>query len=383
MSAKPYIGGQAVIEGVMMRAPEGLSVAVRRPDGTIAVLEGQLPSEQSGVRKIPGLRGIATLVESMSVGYRALSFSASQQETEETPPSAGASALTTMAAAMMAAGVLAAASLEPTGDENEKKEKKDAPKKAAPSLTSEEKPSMAQRGALVLSTLFALGLFIALPQALTVGLSHLTGLELTPADWRFHAITGAFKLAVLTGYLVVISRIEEIRRVFHYHGAEHKTIYAYEAELPLTVENVRKQSPLHPRCGTTFLITVVLISVVLGSILTPLVLPHAQGLEGQLETLALRISLLPLIAAVSYELQRLSARYCTTGPLRVMLYPGFLFQKITTREPDDRQIEVAIVAMQAARTKTKAEGVSSFDSFASAASHYAPSAASHYAPSAA
>lgn len=363
---KPYIGGQAVIEGVMMRAPEGLSVAVRRPDGTIAVLEGQLPSEQSGVRKIPGLRGIATLVESMSVGYRALSFSASQQETEQTPPSAGASALT-----MLAAAALALASLEPSGAE----EKKRSAEKPAPSLTREEKPSLAQRGALVLSTLFALGLFIALPQALTVGLSHLTGLALTPADWRFHAITGGFKLAVLTGYLVVISRIEEIRRVFHYHGAEHKTIYAYEAELPLTVENVRKQSPLHPRCGTTFLITVVIISVVLGSILTPLILPDAAGLVGQIETLALRISLLPLIAAVSYELQRLSARYCTTGPLRVLLYPGFLFQKITTREPDDRQIEVAIVAMQAARTKTKAEGVSAFDSFASAASHYAASAA--------
>lgn len=368
---KPYIGGQAVIEGVMMRAPEGLSVAVRRPDGTIAVLEGQLPSEQSGVRKIPGLRGIATLVESMSVGYRALSFSASQQETDETPPSAGTSVLT-----MLGAAVVAMASLEPEPDVGRVPKKKDAaPEKPAPSLTREEKPSMAQRGALVLSTLFALGLFIALPQALTVGLSHLTGLALTPADWRFHAITGGFKLAVLTGYLVVISRIEEIRRVFHYHGAEHKTIYAYEAELPLTVENVRKQSPLHPRCGTTFLITVVLISVVLGSILTPLVLPSATGLEGQIETLALRISLLPLIAAVSYELQRLSARYCTTGPLRVLLYPGFLFQKITTREPDDRQIEVAIVAMQAARTKTKAEGVSALDSFASASSHYAASAA--------
>ena len=233
---------------------------------------------------------------------------------------------------------------------------------------------MAQRGALALSTLFALGLFIALPQGLTVGLSRLFGLDLGPADWRFHAITGGFKLAVLTTYLVAISRIEEIRRVFHYHGAEHKTIYAYEAELPLTVENVRKQSPLHPRCGTTFLITVVIISVVLGSIITPLVLPDATGLVGQLETLALRISLLPLIAAVSYELQRLSARHCTTGPLRVLLYPGFLFQKITTREPDDAQIEVAIVAMQAARTKTKADGVASFDSFAGAIEHYAGAA---------
>ncbi len=356
---KPYIGGQAVIEGVMMRAPEGLSVAVRRPDGTLAVLEGQLPSEQKGLRKIPGVRGIVTLVESMSVGYRALSFSAQQQET------AAQAALT-----MLHAWVIAATDVEP-----EDAREKTAPEKTTkPSLTDEEKPTMAQRGALALSTLFALGLFIALPQGLTVGLSRLFGLDLGPADWRFHAITGGFKLAVLTTYLVAISRIEEIRRVFHYHGAEHKTIYAYEAELPLTVENVRKQSPLHPRCGTTFLITVVIISVVLGSIITPLVLPGATGLVGQLETLALRISLLPLIAAVSYELQRLSARHCTTGPLRVLLYPGFLFQKITTREPDDAQIEVAIVAMQAARTKTKADGVASFDSFAGAIEHYAVAA---------
>jgi uncharacterized protein YqhQ len=354
---KPYIGGQAVIEGVMMRAPEGLSVAVRRPDGAIAVLEGQLPNEHTGLRKIPGVRGIVTLVESMSVGYRALSFSAQQQE------SMASAALT-----MLSAWVIAATDVD-TKDDDAAPDAKPAPK--TPSLAKEESQSMAQRGALVLSTLFALGLFIALPQALTVGLSRLIGVDLEPSDWRFHAVTGAFKLTVLTCYLVAISRIEEIRRVFHYHGAEHKTIYAYEAELPLTVENVRKQSPLHPRCGTTFLITVVIISVVLGSIITPLVLPNATGIVGQLETLALRISLLPLIAAVSYELQRLSARYCTTGPLRVLLYPGFLFQKITTREPDDQQIEVAIVAMQAARTKIKAEGVASFDSFAGAVSHYA------------
>lgn len=362
---RPYIGGQAVIEGVMMRAPEGLSVAVRRPDGTIAVLEGELPSEHTGLRKIPGVRGIVTLVESMSVGYRALSFSAQQQETAET------GGIATGALRMLSAWVLAASDVEPEKDASKSTE---SPKKEpAPSLTktSEESASWSQRFALVLSTAFAIGLFILLPQALTAGLSQLLGLDLQPADWRFHAVTGLFKLSVLTTYLVAISRIEEIRRVFHYHGAEHKTIYAYEAELPLTVENVRKQSPLHPRCGTTFLITVVIISVVLGSIVTPLVLPNATGWVGQLETAALRISLLPLIAAVSYELQRVSARYCTTGPLRVLLYPGFLFQKITTREPDDRQIEVAIVAMQAARTKTKADGVASFPSFDGAMSHYA------------
>ncbi len=352
--AKPagrvYIGGQAVIEGVMMRAPEGLSVAVRRPDGTFSVLEGALPSEHGGVRKIPGLRGIAMLVESMTVGYRALAFSAEQQE-------AGAVVhVVTSALRMVSALAIAVA----TGDDE-----------GAKAIAPEKKESgAAAHGALVLSTVFALGLFIALPQLLAWGLSRLVGLDLGLTDWRFHALTGTFKLGVLTTYLVAISRIEEVRRVFHYHGAEHKTIYAYEAELPLTVENVRKQSRLHPRCGTTFLITVVIISVIVGSIVTPLVLPHAEGLFGQLETLALRIALLPLIAAISYELQRLAARYCTTGPLRALLYPGFLFQRITTREPDDSQIEVAIVAMESARYLGKTDGVHVFPSFEGAIAHY-------------
>jgi uncharacterized protein YqhQ len=356
-AGRVYIGGQAVIEGVMMRAPEGLSVAVRRPDGTLSVLEGALPSEHGGLRKIPGIRGILMLVESMTVGYRALTFSAEQQEL-------GASGVVNGAIRTLHALVVAAATGD--GDEDPFGRPRTPPKRES---------NAAAKGAMVLSTLFALGLFIALPQLLAAGLLRLLGLDYGPTDWQFHALTGTFKLAVLTTYLVAISRIEEVRRVFHYHGAEHKTIYAYEAELPLTVANVRAQSRLHPRCGTTFLITVVVISVILGSIVTPFVLPNAEGFLGQIETLALRIALLPFVAAISYELQRLSARYCTTGPLRVLLYPGFLFQKITTREPDDSQIEVAIVAMESARSKDKNEGVRAFPSFDGALAHYRSAAA--------
>ena len=112
--------------------------------------------------------------------------------------------------------------------------------------------------------------------------------------------------------------------------------------------NVKAQSPLHPRCGTTFLVVVVVLSILVGSAVTPIVLPHAEGIAGQAQALGLRISLLPLIAAIGYELQRFSARFLSTGPLRFVNYPGFLFQKITTREPDERQIEVAIAAMQSA-----------------------------------
>lgn len=231
---------------------------------------------------------------------------------------------------------------------------------------------------MIVSTLFALGLFIALPQLLAAGAGWALGVSLEVDDWRFHALTGGFKLLVLTTYLGLISRIPEIRRVFQYHGAEHKTIFAYEAQLPMTVDNVRVQSTLHPRCGTTFLITVVIVSVILGSIVTPLVLPGATGLGAQLLALGVRISLLPFIAAISYELQRVSARYCTTGPLRVLLWPGFLFQKITTREPDDQQIEIAITAMQSAfwrqrneKDAPSAAQVRVFPSLAGALAHYA------------
>lgn len=303
--AQPYIGGQAVIEGVMMRAPTCMSVAVRKPDGSIAITEGPMTSRMatSKVFRWPGLRGVLTLVESLSLGYRALRFSADQQLTEE--------------------------------------ERAEAPEGSG-------------RGAMVLSTVLALGLFIALPQLAAAGSGSLLGLDLDPQDWTFHAVTGGFKLLVLTAYLGLISQMKDVRRVFQYHGAEHKTIFAYESGLPLTVENVRKQSTLHPRCGTTFLIVVVIVSVVVGAIATPILLPDVHGALAQILTLGIRIGLLPLIAAISYELQRLSARHCTTGPLRVLLWPGFLFQKITTRNPEDAQIEIAIAAMRTAMWREEA-----------------------------
>ncbi|RZO64484.1 MAG: DUF1385 domain-containing protein [Sandaracinaceae bacterium] len=293
---KPYIGGQAVIEGVMMRAPGCMTVAVRKPDGGIAITEGPLVSRMAGSKlwKLPGFRGVMTLVESLKLGYSALRFSAEQQMTEEERAKGGGG------------------------------------------------------GAMWISVVAALLIFVALPQLAAERTGSFLGLDLDVQDWQFHALTGGFKLLVFTLYLFAISRLEDVRRVFQYHGAEHKTIFAYEAGLPLTVENVRAQSTLHPRCGTTFLIVVILVSILVGSAVTPLLLPTADGLEAQLLTLAIRIALLPPIAAISYELQRLSARYCTTGPLQVLLWPGFLFQKITTREPDDQQIEIAIAAMRAA-----------------------------------
>jgi uncharacterized protein YqhQ len=284
----------------MMRAPKCLSVAVRRPDGSIAVREGPLRAKflNGPLNKIPGLRGVLMLFESLTLGYGALRFSAEQQ------------------------------------------------------LTEEERAQTKQGGgAAGISIAVAIGMFILLPQGLTSGLAKLLGVQWDLTSPMFHAVTGGFKMLVFTLYLLLISRFEDVRRVFQYHGAEHKTIFAYEAGQPLTLESVRRQSRLHPRCGTTFLVVVIAVSIVLGAIATPLLLPHAEGKSGWVMTFLLRIALLPFVAAISYELQRLSARYCTTGPLRFLLYPGFLFQKITTREPDDAQLEIAIAAMEMARVR--------------------------------
>lgn len=287
----------------MMRAPGGLTIAVRRPDGTIALREG--PHEglagRSRAFRWFGLRGVASLVEALKLGFGALKFSADQQMTEAEREQEGGTGASSM----------------------------------------------------WISTLVAIALFMALPQGLAGGMGKLFGLHWGLTDPRFHLVIGGFKLLIFLGYLLAIRRVPDIRRVFQYHGAEHKTIHAYEAELPLTVDNVRIQSTLHPRCGTTFLVTVVVISIVAGAIAAPLLLPNVEGASGQLAIFALRMALLPLIAAISFELQRLSARFFTRGPLRVFLWPGFLFQKITTIEPDDAQMEIAITAMKAAEWRDR------------------------------
>ncbi len=310
----------------MMRAPGCMSVAVRRPDRSIAILEGPVTSRlaSSGVLKWPGVRGVATLFESLSLGYRALNFSAEQQleEDDDDAPSAGASVSTLLLGAI---GMFVAA---PSGGGG---------------------GGGGSKMATTLSMLLAIGLFIALPTFVTTWIGGLIGVDLDVHDWRFHAVRGAVKLLIFTAYLLGISQLKDVRRVFQYHGAEHKTIYAYEAGLDLTVENVQKQSTLHPRCGTTFLIVVIFVSVILGMIVSPLLIP--VGLDkwvANAVNVLIYVALLPPIAAISYELQRISARYFTSGPLRVFLWPGFLFQKITTREPDDDQVEIAIAAMKTA-----------------------------------
>jgi uncharacterized protein YqhQ len=197
--------------------------------------------------------------------------------------------------------------------------------------------------------LFAIVLFILLPQAGANGINKLLNLGLEITSPGFQAITGAAKLAIVVGYLLLIRRIPEVRRVFQYHGAEHKTITTYEAREPLVVANARTKTTLHPRCGTTFLVMIALVSIAVFTVIGSL-LPRIQTGSAILDNLIFfveKLPFLPVIAAVTFELQRVFARFCTTGPLRVLLWPGFLVQKITTIEPDDDQLEVALAALRA------------------------------------
>jgi uncharacterized protein YqhQ len=328
---RPYIGGQAVIEGVMMRSPGSLSIVCRRRSGELVVRERPMTQKAQGVWKLPFVRGVGTLVESLRMGSQALRWSAElyekdlEAEEQDKAPPAGGSTLATLALSVAA---LATQEGEP--------------------LRSGPEP--AKKGSLLgwLPILFAIVIFIALPQGAAEGISRLFHLDLPITSPAYQAITGGAKLAIVVGYMLLIRRIPEVRRVFQYHGAEHKSISTYEAEQELSVENARRMTTLHPRCGTTFLVMVVLVSV-LFFIAAGALFPRVPG-GRVVEWLSFFFMKLPFmfpIAAVTYEIQRVFARYCTTGPLRLLLWPGFLVQKITTAEPDDTQLEVALASLRA------------------------------------
>jgi uncharacterized protein YqhQ len=203
-------------------------------------------------------------------------------------------------------------------------------------------------GATWLMLVLAIGFFVALPQAVAAGIARAFHLGLPVQSAPFQAMTGAFKLAIVVGYLLAIRRVPDIRRVFQYHGAEHKTISTYEAGEALTVDNARAKTTLHPRCGTTFLVMVALVSILVFTAIGA-ALPRIQTGSALLDNIAFffeKLPFLPVLVAVTFELQRIFARYFTTGPLRALLWPGFLVQKITTAEPSDDQLEVALASLR-------------------------------------
>ncbi len=294
MSDKLSIGGQAVIEGVMMRSPHAFTVAVRKggkPSGSISLLREEIRpvGERFPPLKKKVLRGSAALFEAMWLGVRALNFSA-----------------------------------------NEALESEDGKK--------EEIGPLAMAGTMVLALAFALGLFFGLPLLLT----HLLGAKYTAfkGNVLFNLTDGAIRVTLFLGYVSGISFMKDIRRVFEYHGAEHKVIGAFEAGEELTVANARKHTCIHPRCGTSFLMVVIVLSILLFSMIPGSWPLWAKG--------AARIVLLPLVAGLSYEFIRYSAKKRGHPVIEALILPGLLLQRLTTREPSDDQLEVAIRAMDEA-----------------------------------
>ncbi|MFZ5897129.1 MAG: DUF1385 domain-containing protein [Myxococcota bacterium] len=326
--ARPYIGGQAVLEGVMMRSPHAFAVVVRRRNGELVVVEEPMKDLRQGARAWPFVRGVTALVEALKLGSRALRFSAAvyERDLNEAESEARRSPSSPSLLSVLSLPIIALVTSEPE----------------VPSHSSAGK-SEGTNFMTLLSVVFALGLFIALPQAFAAGVSWLFNLNLDVRSPGFQAITGAAKLLIIIGYMLAIRRIPDIYRVFQYHGAEHKSIHTYESGAALTVENARQRTTLHPRCGTTFIVMVALVSIFVFSLLGPF-LPEF-GLNKFADNVLFflfKLPFLPLIAAVTFELQRLLARFAQRGPLRALLWPGFLVQKITTIEPEDAQLEVAM-----------------------------------------
>ena len=280
MSQKPFVGGQAVIEGVMMRKQNTIATAVREPTGNITVKTDKINSlsDRYPVLKKPMLRGVIALGESLVYGMKALSFSAQVQ-----------------------------------GDEEEE-------------ITTKE-IIITMGIALVLGVV----LFVIVP---TYSAKYIGFLTTDPILLNF--FEGFLRLGIFLAYIYLISRLKDIERVFEYHGAEHKTIHAYEKGLELNVENIRPFSRIHPRCGTNFLFIVMLISIFVFAFL---------GWPDLFWRITSRIVLLPVVAGVSYEIIRLAAKY-EHGIINTLVSPGLYLQYLTTREPNDDQIEVAIKALQ-------------------------------------
>lgn len=282
MGNKFQYGGQAVIEGVMMRGRKSLAIAVRKPDNEIVVEERPVGSiaEKFPFLKWPFVRGVVNLIESLVIGIQALSFSANQAA---------------------------------EGEEEE--------------LSPWE---------MTLTIVIALGLgillFVIAPTTMVKFLYSIKSVFI------INAIEGLFRIIIFLLYIVAISRMKDIQRVFQYHGAEHKVIHTFEAGEELIVDNVRKYSTLHPRCGTSFLLIVMVAMILVFSFL---------GKQTLLMRIVSRVLLLPVVAGVSYEFLKLSAKYCNTPIMKILIAPGLWLQKMTTREPDDSQMEVAIRSLQA------------------------------------
>jgi len=346
-AARPVIGGQAVIEGVMMRSPKSFAVAVRRPDDTIVVREeGWLSfSERLPFLKWPLLRGATMLVESMANGISALNFSAEQaMEGEELEQQKQQKAEADKQLAEGSTEAVPAPSNAPvTTSSGELQERTEEESKAT---------KIALIGTMATGMLMAIALFKFAPHAATWGIGELLatpdGKTALPMDGvAFHLIDGAIKMTIFVSYILLISLMPDVKRLFMYHGAEHMSVHTWEAEQDLNVENTMPQSTAHPRCGTSLILLVISTSVLVFAAVIPF-LPKVSdtGWMQAAFTFVVKIPLMLPIAGVAYELQRLAAKYPSNLVVRAFIAPGMLLQRLTTRQPTEKETEVALTALR-------------------------------------
>jgi uncharacterized protein YqhQ len=376
------VGGQAVIEGVMMRTPNAYAIAVRKADGTIVNTAAALPkwSDKVPILKLPVLRGGAVLLQSMGLGIKALNYSANEAFAEAEDAKAAEVQVALTPAVIEGEGDFAGLTGAIPGlfPVPTKKRSKDELKKGA---------TAAAASSIVFALIFNVLLFIAAPLLLTNALFIAAGWTTTPApavstgsrsdrvnagkdagasqagkpalpDQRWYArtwtsvrgylhpvrptvgfnlIDGLIRMSFFLIMIVSFSLLKDIRRVFEYHGAEHKTVFTWEKGLALTVDNARPQPRQHPRCGTSFLMVVMLVSILLFSVIR---------FDSLLFNFLVRIAFIPLVAGLSYEIIRLSAKKESGAFFKVITRPGVWLQNVTTKEPDDLQLEVAIEALK-------------------------------------
>ena len=322
MLGKQYtsIGGQAVIEGVMMRSPNSFIVAVRKGDGSIRVRKSQWfgLSKKFNFIKKPFLRGVLVLFETMANGIVSLNYSANIAMNEE----------------MIEDGLKKGM----TKEEIEEK------------MRGKEKVGFATFISIFLSFLFGIALFVMLPHGLTALLESTIGAKWGLDSFQFHAVDGIIKALIFLLYIFLIGFFPDIKRVFQYHGAEHKSISTFEAGEELTVENASKYTTFHPRCGTTFIFFLLFVSIIIFAILFAFI---SVG-EGQvavvkhLMAIGLKIIFTIPIAGISYELIKFVGKKTDSLVGRFLSFPGMMLQRLTTREPDSEQLEVALVSIRTA-----------------------------------
>ena len=296
------VGGQAVLEGIMMKGKEEYAIAVRREDGTVSLTKQRFTSIRSKhkILRLPILRGIVGFVESMVLNFKTLSISAEQYGLEEAEPETKF-------------------------------------EKWLTNTFGEKLMSVIMGISMFLGIALAIGLFFLLPSYIAKGIEWLSGRSL---GIFMNLIEGVIKIIIFVAYLMLVSLMKDIRRTFEYHGAEHKSIFCYESGEELTVENVKKHRRFHPRCGTSFIFVILIISILVNS------LPFVTW-DNMLLRMLTKILILPLIVGIGFEFIMFAGKH-DNFLTRILSAPGLFMQRITTREPDDSQIEVAIIALKTA-----------------------------------